>query len=66
MKFLTHLIIIKLEKITKADPDIRMMELNSAEVNYRGRYICLGHVLVNNVDESELKDDKDLFSRFLS
>ena len=32
-----------------------MMELNSAEVNYRGRYICLGHVLVNNVDECELK-----------
>ena len=52
----------KIGKSTKADPDIRMMELNSAEVNYRGRYICLGHVLVNNVDECELKMHR-LFSR---
>lgn len=44
----------KIGKSYKADPILRMEELNSVEVNYRGKYECCGYVLVNNVDECEL------------
>tara|TARA_B100000963_G_scaffold272899_1_gene241077 strand:+ start:136 stop:1029 length:894 start_codon:yes stop_codon:yes gene_type:complete len=51
----------KIGKSTTADPEERMRELNAASVNYQGEYVCLGYVLVNDVDKCERKIHK-LFS----
>ena len=48
----------KIGKSTRADPEERMRELNAVSVNYQGKYVCLGYVLVNNVDECERKIHK--------
>ena len=43
----------KIGKSYKADPKIRMKELNEDTTLYIGEFVCKGHLLVNDVDECE-------------
>jgi hypothetical protein len=44
----------KIGKSDKADPSHRMRELTSETTNYKGEYKCIGHALVQDVDQCEI------------
>ena len=50
----------KVGKTYNASPERRMQQLSSETTNYRGIYLAKGYVLVNDVDECELKIHRHL------